>query len=174
MTLTGDNDSGAIAHYLDLPEVRGFLGVDKSIGNFSSCNSKVGMAFALSGDVTDFTWLYVAGLLERGIDVISYVGECRRGVSMIATDNSTPGEYDWICNYHGNAQWTDKLKWTGGAAFRAEEMREWTVDGKVAGTVKSSGGLTFATIHKAGHMVPYDKPKEALAMLQRYMAGEAL
>ncbi len=111
----------------------------------------------MSGDVTDFTWLYVAALLEHDIDVISYVGE-----------------YDWICNYHGNAQWTNKLKWSGGAAFAAAEMREWTVDGKVAGTVKSSGGLTFATVHAAGHMVPYDKPKEALAMLQRYMAGESL
>lgn len=60
------------------------------------------------------------------------------------------GEYDWICNYHGNEAWVNKLAWTGQEGFVSTELREWTFDGRVVGTVKSSGGLTFATIHQAG------------------------
>jgi carboxypeptidase C (cathepsin A) len=45
------------------------------------------------------------------------------------------------------------LDWTGKDAFRAQSLREWTVDGKVAGITRSSGNLTFVTIDGAGHMV---------------------
>jgi carboxypeptidase C (cathepsin A) len=98
-------------------------------------------------------------LLERGVKVMSYVGE-----------------YDWICefsallvqlctisilsptspgvagNYHGNEAWVHNLAWTGQDSFVATPLREWSVDGHVAGTVKTSGGLTFATIHQAGYV----------------------
>lgn len=45
------------------------------------------------------------------------------------------------------------LEWTGQEEFRADELKEWTVDGKPAGVVRSGGGLTYATIAGAGHMV---------------------
>jgi len=32
--------------------------------------------------------------------------------------------------------------------------------------------LTFATIEGAGHMVPYDKPKESLELVQRWLTGK--
>ena len=45
------------------------------------------------------------------------------------------------------------LEWTKQDAFRSQPLRDWTVDGKVAGVVRSGGGLTYATISGAGHMV---------------------
>ncbi len=45
------------------------------------------------------------------------------------------------------------LEWTGQDAYRSEHLREWLVDGEVAGKVRTGGGLTFATIDGAGHMV---------------------
>ena len=128
-----------ISTYLDLPEVRSYLGVSERIGNWTACSNKVAQAFADSMDETDMTWLYVAGLLERKIPVISYVGT-----------------YDWICNYIGNEAWLEDLEWTGSMGYTTAEVRDWEVGGKVAGYTKTFGGLTFATVAGAGHMVPMD------------------
>lgn len=45
------------------------------------------------------------------------------------------------------------LEWSLQEAFRREPLRQWQVDGEVAGKTRSAGGLTFATIRAAGHMV---------------------
>jgi carboxypeptidase C (cathepsin A) len=82
------------------------------------------------------TYHYVSALLERGVRVLVYVGE-----------------YDWICNWVGNSRWTEELEWSGGDAYRKVPMGTWELDGKTVGRYKSSGDLTFATIHGAGHMV---------------------
>ena len=84
------------------------------------------------------------------------------------------------------------LEWTGQDAFVAEPLRDWTVDGKVAGVMRSAGAFTFATIYGAGHMVcshrllvvsecgrlhnqvPYDKPKESLELVRRWLAEEQI
>lgn len=56
-------------------------------------------------------------------------------------------------NHVGNYRWTSALEWTGHDAFNSEELRDWTVDGHVAGVTKSAKGLTYATVLGAGHMV---------------------
>lgn len=47
------------------------------------------------------------------------------------------------------------LEWSGADEWRKEALGEWNIPGgeAVAGKVRSSGGLTFATIEGAGHMV---------------------
>ncbi|CAA7266369.1 unnamed protein product [Cyclocybe aegerita] len=147
-----------IASYLDHPAVRSDLGVDPSISaNFSSCSYDVGTAFAQNLDEFRPTHHYVAALLERGVRALIYVGK-----------------NDWICNHVGNERWTLDLEWTGGAEFRKQGLREWIVQDQAAGMTRSAKGLTFATIEGAGHMVPYDKPKEALEMVNRWLAGKEL
>ncbi|KDQ13471.1 hypothetical protein BOTBODRAFT_146116 [Botryobasidium botryosum FD-172 SS1] len=146
-----------INNYLDQPSVRELLGVDASLGPFQSCSGEVGQAFSQHMDMPRQTTYYVAELLERGIKVLIYVGT-----------------YDWICNHVGNYRWTSALEWSGHDAFNAESLREWKVDGRVAGMTKSANGLTFATVLGAGHMVPYDKPVEALALVNRWLGGDDL
>lgn len=63
--------SDKIGAYLDLPDVREKLGVDKSVGHFSSCSGTVGLAFNGALDSTDQTWLYVAQLLEREVRILN-------------------------------------------------------------------------------------------------------
>lgn len=46
------------------------------------------------------------------------------------------------------------------------------VDGKQVGKTKTSGNLTFATVLGAGHMVPHDKPAEALVLVSRWIAEQ--
>ena len=45
------------------------------------------------------------------------------------------------------------LEWSGNEEFRSSESRPWTVEGQKAGVVRSGGGLTFATVAGAGHLV---------------------
>ncbi|KAL5634578.1 hypothetical protein ACGC1H_002578 [Rhizoctonia solani] len=146
-----------INEFLDRPETRKALGVHPSIGNYTGCSRDVGARFSASLDHYHSNQWYIAGLLERGIKVLIYVGT-----------------YDWICNWVGNQKWVMALDWTGGVEFTAQKDRDWVVDGQVAGFTRSANGLTFATVNAAGHMVPYDKPKEALAMLSRWLEGKDL
>jgi hypothetical protein len=66
-----DQFSDKITDYLNLPDVRAKLGVDKSVGKFSSCSNPVGSAFHAALDSTDQTWLYVAQLLEREVRILN-------------------------------------------------------------------------------------------------------
>ncbi|KAF8125712.1 serine carboxypeptidase [Boletus edulis] len=130
-----------VTNYLDLPATRTLLGVDPSVtSNFSSCNDAVFNAFTNAQDGLHETYTHISGLLERGVRALIYVGT-----------------YDWICNWIGNERWTLKMPWTGQEAFVSQ----------LVGKTRSANGLTFATIDGAGHMVPYDKPKEALVLVQK-------
>jgi carboxypeptidase C (cathepsin A) len=142
-----------ITEYLSRPGVRTMLGVDPAVaGNFTSCSGRVGEDFESGLDMFHPTYLYVAGLLERGIRVLIYVGK-----------------YDWICNWVGNERWTLGLEWSGQELFRSQNLKEWKVDDKVVGETRSARGLTFATVEGAGHMVGAAKYQVG-GLTQRFLA----
>ncbi|KAI0092563.1 Alpha/Beta hydrolase protein [Irpex rosettiformis] len=146
-----------ISDFLNRPETRRLLGVE-SPNNFTACSRDVGAGFSAHLDKYAVpSQFYVAGLLERGVPMLIYAGT-----------------YDWQCNWVANKLWVDKLEWTGGEDYGRQAWRDWTVDGEKAGETKSSGGLTFATIRGAGHMVPHDKPVESFAMISRWVARRDL
>jgi carboxypeptidase C (cathepsin A) len=127
----------AISHFLDRPDIRATLGVDPLVSeNFSSCSATVGAAFSAAQDHLHGSTDYVGALLARQVRVLVYVGT-----------------YDWICNWIGNEAWTLALDWHGQQDFAALPLREWHVDGHVAGKTRSAHGLTFVTVDAAGHMV---------------------
>ncbi|PSR78186.1 hypothetical protein PHLCEN_2v7518 [Hermanssonia centrifuga] len=147
-----------ISSYLDNPDIRKTIGVDPSLtGNFSSCSPSVGQAFWLSMDSAFPTQYYIEALLERGIRTLLYIGA-----------------NDWICNWVGNERMALGLEWTMQQEFIAQPLREWEIDGAAAGMVRNAGPLTFATLYGAGHMVPYDKPKESLELVKRWLAGKEI
>jgi hypothetical protein len=45
------------------------------------------------------------------------------------------------------------VEWSRHEEFVKEELREWVVDGKKAGLVRSKGGLTFVTVDATGLIV---------------------
>jgi len=66
------------------------------------------------------------------------------------------------------------MEWSGQESFVSQELRDWKVKGKRAGKTRASGGLRFATVEGAGHMVPYDKPVEALELISRWISTREL
>lgn len=165
-----------IREYLDLPSTRSLLGVDESVpANFTMCQNSVQNRFNSQGDMVQHTPRFVTAILEHGVRVLIFAGV-----------------YDWSCNWVGNERFTLGLEWSGKDEFGKQALREWSVDGNMTGLTRSARNLTFATVEGAGHLVrflslvrafplkisllqvPYDKPKESLALLQRWLAGKDL
>ncbi|KAI0756369.1 Alpha/Beta hydrolase protein [Daedaleopsis nitida] len=145
-----------IEDYLNDPTIQAALGVDPSHSNFTLNSVAVQQRFF--HDFWDFrAEHYLALLLERGLRVLIAVGTT-----------------DWVCNWVGNERMTLELEWTSQEAFRKEPLREWFVDGQVAGKTRTAGNLTYATILDAGHFVPYDQPVRAFELANRWLAGEDL
>uniref|UniRef100_A0A0D3ACW8 Peptidase S10 serine carboxypeptidase n=1 Tax=Brassica oleracea var. oleracea TaxID=109376 RepID=A0A0D3ACW8_BRAOL len=55
------------------------------------------------------------------------------------------------------------------------EWRSWFHNHQVGGRITEyEGGLTFVTVRGAGHLVPLNKPEEALALFSSFLNGQAL
>ncbi|GAB4817916.1 hypothetical protein N2152v2_004962 [Parachlorella kessleri] len=92
-------------------------------------------------------------LLARGLDALIY-----------------SGDHDMAVPHTGSEAWTSSL----GLQVQ-QDWRPWhTYDRQVAGYAVHYRGLTYATIKGAGHMVPEDKPLEALTMFERFLRGRKL
>jgi len=50
----------------------------------------------------------------------------------------------------GNKAWTLALDWEGKEDYNKASDNEWMVDGKPAGKLRSSGGLSFLQVFSAG------------------------
>jgi carboxypeptidase C (cathepsin A) len=99
----------------------------------------VGQAFVAAGDFEDpTTSSYLAGLLEREVRVLIYVGM-----------------YDAVCSWLDNERMARIILWSGQEPFMNAPMRIWEVNGAGAGKVRSSGLLTYASTYGAGHLVSF-------------------
>ncbi|CAA3030608.1 serine carboxypeptidase-like 18 [Olea europaea subsp. europaea] len=83
------------------------------------------------------------------------------------------GDHDMACPYVGTLKWIRMLNLTV-----EDNWRPWNVDGQVAGYTEkyknNDFNLTFATVKGAGHTCAEYKPKECLAMLQRWISRRSL
>lgn len=145
----------SITKYLRTDKVRKVLGVDEQAPPFQGCSNKVGREFQKANDHMIDTRTYVAALLDSGIRVMIYVGT-----------------YDWICNFVGNERVFGSLKWSGMPDFRYQQENNkqlWT-----GGLWWESGLLRYVRINGAGHMVPWDKPVEALHLFKAWLDKKSL
>ncbi|KNA03823.1 hypothetical protein SOVF_205370 isoform A [Spinacia oleracea] len=80
------------------------------------------------------------------------------------------GDHDMVVPYTGSEAWTRSLGYK-----IIDEWRPWISNAQVAGFTQGyDKNLTFLTIKGAGHMVPEDKPREALEFYSRWLAGERI
>lgn len=139
-----------IDQYLNDADVQDALGVEAM--QFAGCADSVGVDFTFTGDGSKPFHYDVAALLEAEIPILIYAGD-----------------KDFICNWVGQTLWLDALVWSGQQEYLNKETKQWTVGGKPAGEGKSAQGLTFLRVYEAGHMVPYNQPEAALAMLNTWL-----
>ncbi|KAI5783580.1 Alpha/Beta hydrolase protein [Geopyxis carbonaria] len=146
------SEMGYISDYLNKPEVMKSLGAE--VSSYESCNFDINRNFLLHGDWMLPFQKFIPDLLKQ-IPVLIYAGDA-----------------DYICNWLGNHAWTEKLEWSGKNSYNKVGLKAFEVDDDEAGQIKSSGNLTFLRLYQAGHMVPFNQPKPALAMLNRWTGGE--
>lgn len=142
-------DFSGIDKFLNRADVQSQLGVSTTWGE---CSRMVNLLFQ-----RDFMRSYhklIPPMLSKGIKVLIYAGDA-----------------DFICNWIGNKHWTLQLEWPGSEEFNGVEDEDVvTENNEVVARKRSSGGLTFQQIFGAGHLVPMDKPKVALDMIEAFLA----
>lgn len=79
------------------------------------------------------------------------------------------GDKDFICNWRGGEAWTNKVDWNHKADYTKASYKDWMVDGKAAGALKTFSNLKFLRVFNAGHMVPMNQPNAALQMLNEFI-----
>lgn len=70
--------------------------------------------------------------------------------------------------------WIKDLDWKVEEAWRPWFVPDEKAGDQLAGYVEIYEGLTFVTIHGAGHMAPQWKRREAHKMLYTFINGESL
>ena len=148
-----------IGEYLDQPAVRAALHVDPSKGQWEPGSDLVGAALERGEQAADAS-LYQRLLTGAQIRVLIY-----------------SGVYDMDCNFVGTDAWleavTDAVGGEVYGPFSGLKRTPWMPKDttSAAGRVRSAGNLTQLLVDGAGHLVPMDQPRNALAMVETFVLG---
>lgn len=140
-------DGGQGEIYLNSAEVRKAIHIAPQANNWAICSDVLRY-----NRTVETTLEYVTDLLNNGIRVWYYNGDT-----------------DLACNFLGDQQYVDQFN----LPVR-QERRIWKVNGQIAGYVKDFLGMSFMTVRGAGHMVPQDKPEEALVLFKAFLLNDML
>jgi len=140
-----------IVTYLNTPQVQKNLGVNGI--TWKPCENTVGSAFYQ--DTLESYKVDIPTILSAGVRVVIY-----------------SGDLDLICNWMGGYQWSLSMQWPGQNELVNATAKTWLVNGVAAGNSISAQGFTFLRVFDAGHMVPHDKPEQALELLRKIISGQ--
>ncbi|UZJ54092.1 hypothetical protein CBS101457_003412 [Exobasidium rhododendri] len=156
-------DETYVESYLNRPEIKEMFGVPEKV-KFQACNMNVNQGFMFQGDSMHDSALVLPEMIEDGVRLLVYAGE-----------------YDAMCNWMGNVgdgSWPLQLDTSFQGELASANKTKWLVDGKKAGWVRQSGkgagSITLVKVANAGHMVPYDQPVAALAMVNAWLANKSI
>jgi len=79
------------------------------------------------------------------------------------------GADDIECNTAGVLTFIAKLNWAGIKDFKQAKRQIWRTSSGISGNAKTSTNLTFVTVYKAGHYVPFYQPQNSLDMVKRFI-----
>ena len=132
-----------ILDFFNKAEVRAALHVPDNYPGWDLCQSSNWFKYrtlAIGSEV-----IYTS--LKNKIRMLHFSGDVDAAVP-------TDGTYNWIQSTNPTI---------------LEAYRPWRFGDHVAGWVEEYDGLTFATVHGAGHMVPQDKPAEAKYLIYNWI-----
>ncbi|XP_009388678.2 serine carboxypeptidase-like 18 isoform X1 [Musa acuminata AAA Group] len=129
--------------------VRQALHIKKgTVEEWQRCNSDLPYAKGLKSNLE-----YHLNLTTRGFRALVY-----------------SGDHDLYIPFVGTKAWIKSLNFS-----LVDDWRSWHVEGQVAGyTMKYANNLTFATVKGGGHTAPEYRPKQCLALIQRWIFHEHL
>lgn len=136
--------------YLNLPEVKAALHARPGI-NWTECSLQINSQYSVTSVVESMLPVY-RYLLTRGLKMWIYSGDIDGVVP-------TTGTRYWLRELDLEVQ----VPWY-----------PWNHSTQVGGWTQVYKGLTFVTVRDAGHMVPADKPSQALHVFRRFLAGKPL
>jgi cathepsin A (carboxypeptidase C) len=149
--------------YLNLESSKKMFGVPDKV-TFQACNMQVNQGFMFQGDSMHNSAEVLPEMIEGGVRVLVYAGE-----------------YDSMCNWFGNIgdnSWPLQMNVSVQAELNESKKDAWVVNGKKAGWVrrggKGAGQLTLVKIANAGHMVPFDQPEAAEAMVKAWLSNKSI
>ena len=149
-------DLEQVTPYLRDPAVIRALHIDtsKKATGWTECNGQVSSAFQARNSKPSYDLL--PGLLEK-MPIILF-----------------SGANDLICNHLGTENLIAHLDWNGETGFaNSIPTRQWTFEGKKAGTYREDRNLTYILFEDSSHMVPFDFPKRSRDMLDRFIGVDA-
>jgi carboxypeptidase C (cathepsin A) len=150
--MIGDYDFGLIGEYLDQSSVRKALYVDPMVKAWKETSKRIGYLLE-KGEQNSAAYLYPR--LFDELPVLIY-----------------NGIYDMDCNFMGTDAWIAAQHWSYRDQFLNQPREPWFVEEQVAGHIRSVNKLTQVLVMGAGHLVPMDQPKNALALLKSFLNGQ--
>ena len=150
-------DLKQVKPYLRRDDVRRALNLnpDQKAG-WTECNNQVNFAFNAAHSVP------AKALLPRLLENMPVI--------------LFSGDKDLICNHIGTEHLIANMSWNGGFGMEVNgetaPIMEWTMDGEPAGQYQEARDLIYWKFYNSSHMVPFDYPKRARDMLDRFTGGD--
>lgn len=135
-----------IIEYFNSDVVRKLLHIPDKVQAFDFCTDKITYNIGQKGS----QWVYTE--LQNKYRIIFFSGD---------TDGAVPT--------YGSLQWINLLNWEV-----KEPWRAYFVEGQVAGYIEERSGLTFATVHGAGHMAPQWKRPQTYHLIFNWLKNEKI
>ncbi|KAF2857525.1 serine carboxypeptidase [Piedraia hortae CBS 480.64] len=144
-----------VTPYLRRQDVLDALHVNKDKhGGWTECNGQVGQQFTARNSQPSSKLF--PNLLER-VRILLF-----------------SGDKDLICNHIGTENFIAGMTWNGAKGMELSPgvtapRRDWEFEGQPAGQYQTARNLTYLRFYNASHMVPFDHPRRARDMLDRFM-----
>jgi hypothetical protein len=145
----------AVKQMLHAPDEVDWIGCMPGAGRRRRLDELPGKSY-LKHDQPESTVPYIAELLQEDVSVLIY-----------------NGDMDLSTNAGGSEQVLNDMKWPGQDAWYTAPRGLWIVDDEAAGYIKQHDKLQFLVVYKSGHMVPYNRPVQALDLVTRFVNGRS-
>ncbi|XP_024540990.1 putative serine carboxypeptidase-like 23 [Selaginella moellendorffii] len=140
-----------VSPYLNSKDVQTALHVEFMPGKWSFCSRAANENYPIKEITNSMLPLY-RSLLKEGLKIWIYSGDVDGVVSTI-----------------GMKAWIKKLNLT-----ITQKWYPWKFQDQVGGWSEKYAGLMLVTVRGTGHMVPFDKPEQALLLFQHFVDGSSL